>query len=357
MKNKIYWAQETINHVFADKSLKGKFCLSPFTAVSVYTNGDVYLCHCSGWMSQPVGNLYKNTLVDILSNESSKSVRSSIVDGTYRYCDERKCGVIGSDQLITIDQMSSDLAQLVSTPERFRMPTEIWIAGDMTCNLSCPSCRTQVIKVPEDQYDQLIRLGKILQQSVFSMPTQDKITVHVSVSGEVFASPLLLNFLQTIDLDSYPNLDLAIQTNGLLMPRNWYKLGRLQGRVISITISVDASSARTYEHLRRGGKWEDIIAALLWTQRLKQQQALKFHLRMTCQNDNWSEIQGFYDLAKAHNVDVIEYSRISNWGTFTQAEFQHKDVFDPAHPDFILAQKQLDQVKNLPGVMLHGGLA
>lgn len=342
---------------FSKKNLAGLYCLAPYVVIEVDTNGEVRLCDCAAWMPATVGNLFKQGLSDILANAASQVIRSSIAQGTYEFCNERTCGVLGQQQLIDRSMMAQTFIDLVDDSSKYIMPSEIWIAGDRTCNLSCPSCRRSVIKNSEEETDRLIALGGILEKNLFSQPTDQKINLHCSTSGEVFASPLLMSFLGSIDVDCFPGLTLALQTNGLLAEKNWHRLGQLQDRISSITVTTDAACGDTYEILRRGGSWTDLQRSLAWIQEKKHSNGMTLSLRMVVQKQNYQEIPEFYDMAERFGADVIEFSRILDWGTFQAGEFQFIDVFDPNHSEFGQAQGFLNQVKSLPKTFLCGGLS
>ena len=315
------------------------------------------MCGCAAWMPTTIGNIFKNTIEDLLSSPLARSIRESIRQGTYRYCNEVTCGIIANNQLLTPEQLAPDFRQRVMDPMAdVSLPKEIFLAGDLTCNLSCPSCRTEVIKTSREFVDKQRQLGDQLRKNLFSRPSDREISLRLSSSGEVFASPLLLEFVNEIPVDDYPNLQLKLHSNGLLCERNWHRLGVAQDRVERITVTVDACQADTYERLRRGGKWVRMMRSLRWLQQKKHSNGMKLILRMVVQKDNYMEMQGFYDLAQAHDADAVEYCRITNWGTFSAGEFQDVDVFDQHHPQLNQAQQQLMAVRNLPGVLVSGGL-
>ena len=355
MKQKTWTLQRPLRK-FTEKNFQGQVCLSPFVSMSIDLLGDVYLCGCSGWLPSPVGNLYHESLADILSGSRSVEVRQSIIRGTFDYCNESTCGVIRQGALNSQDHVDEKVQWLLGDATRFIMPREIWISGDLVCNLSCPSCRSEIIKNSDDQLQQYQDLGRKLKDNLFSAPTDQFIKIHVSTSGELFASPLLLEFVSGIDVGAFPGARLAIQTNGLLMPSRWDRLGDMQDRVDSVTITVDAAQEKTYELLRRGGKWQDIQQALQWAADKKQHSNFVLKTRMVVQKQNYQEMLDFYHMSKNFRADLVEYTRISNWGTYSQDEFRSIDVFDSAHPEFALATDQLNQVQSLPGVFVHGGL-
>ena len=83
---------------------------------------------------------------------------------------------------------------------------------------------------------------------------------------------------------------------------------------------------------------------------------MRLHLRMVVQRDNFDEIELFYKQAKSIGADVVEYSRLTDWGTYTPQEFAIHDVFDQSHPQFNHAQQYLNTIKNHADVFLCGGI-
>ena len=109
-------------------------------------------------MPSKVGNLLINSLDEILSNTGSTNIRQSIINGTYDFCNENTCGVLKHTQLNDKENVGDDIKPLLLDSSRYIMPKEIWISGDRTCNLSCPSCRTEIIKNSDIQNEHLERL-------------------------------------------------------------------------------------------------------------------------------------------------------------------------------------------------------
>lgn len=322
--------------------------------IEIDLNGGVRLCGCGAWMPTIIGNLTVNTLEEILSSSLAKKIRQSIIDGTYQYCNEQHCGVMANGELNTIDSMPDNVKQLMTDSNLFEIPHWISIQGDNVCNLSCPSCRTSVITPRPSEKSKREQLGKTISQNLFSQPTDKKIVVHISGSGEVFASPLLMNILSTINLNHLPNFQLCIQSNGLMAKKNWHKISHLESTIQHLVISIDAATAGTYELIRRGGTWKQLTNAMKFLQNKKHKLGYSFRTRMVVQNRNWQEIQQFYDFCKAYDVDRIEYSKITNWGTWSTTEFKEHDVFNPAHPNYTAVKEAVLAVQKLPGVWCQG---
>jgi wyosine [tRNA(Phe)-imidazoG37] synthetase (radical SAM superfamily) len=320
--------------VFAEKTFTGRYCPSPFITVEITPFGGVRMCGCSDWMPTTIGSIFEKSIQELLTSPLAQSIRKSIIDGNYKYCDERSCGIITNNELSTKENFPAHATHLLDNSTEFVMPTEIFISGDFTCNLSCPSCRNQVTKNSQEETERLESLGRQIKNNLFGIATDQKITVTLSTSGELFASPLLLRMLNDIDTNDFPNLFLNIQTNGLLAKKNWHKLNMLSDRVRKITVSIDAASKPTYEKLRRGGKWEDLLEAMQFFQSIKNKLGCELVTRMVVQHDNYKEIPAFYNFSKSYQADVIEYIRILNWGTWNAQDFLQIDVANPAHEEF-----------------------
>ena len=339
---------------FQSKNFIGKYCLSPFVSISVDTDGNVIMCGCFGWMPTTIGNLFQSSLQDLLNSALAQDIRQSIINGSYEYCNENTCGIINNNQFNQINTVPDNVIPLLENSKKFILPYEIVIAGDLTCNLSCPSCRTRVIKQTSDQIQQRKQLGKILSQNIFTNPTDQKINLVMSTSGELFASSMLLSFVSSIDFDRFPNVTLKVQTNGLLCERNWYKLGAAQDRVKYLTITFDAACAETYEILRRGGTWKELVAAMKFLSNKKRDTGMTFNTRMVVQQQNYQEMLEFYNFSLEHGADRVEFVRLTDWGTYG-ANFLTQDVLDCNHSEFLQAQEMIKQVADLPRSWFAGG--
>jgi MoaA/NifB/PqqE/SkfB family radical SAM enzyme len=339
---------------FHDKNLKGQYCLSPFIMIDVALNGDIRLCGCADWMPTVVGNVFDTPLDQILSSPLAIEIRQSIINGTYRYCNENTCGILRNNGLNTVDMLPTNVAHLIEDSTRYCMPYEISISGDLTCNLSCPSCRNTIVKVPKDRLEQQEELGEILAKNLFSVPTDQTIHFILSTSGELFASPMLLKFVNKINLDLFPNVVLSIQTNGLLCKSRWDRLGHMEQAVKKVTMTIDAACAETYKIVRRGGTWPEALEALDFLKNKKSTTGMQFHTRMVVQQLNYKEMAKFYELSILNGADVVEYVGLQNWGTYTSDEYQHHNVFNPVHPEYLTAKELLEEIKKLPNTWFAG---
>lgn len=340
---------------FGKKQFQTLYCLSPFVSIAVDINGEVSLCGCSDWQPSTIGNIFDHNLATLLSSDAAQKIRASIGNGSYLYCNERTCGIINNRQLNQRSTLPPDVVPLIARSDQWIPPREIVLAGDLTCNLSCPSCRNQIIRLEDQQRQRQQNLGQRLAQNLFDQPHDQPVNLTVSTSGEIFASAFLLDFVSSIDTTQFPGLGLRLQTNGLLAPRNWHRLGACADRVRQVTVTFDAARPNTYHRLRRGGAWQNLVASLEFLQQQKQQSGMSFYTRMVVQQANWQEIEEFYDFSCKYQADRVEYVRIIDLGTYG-ADFVNQDVFDPQHPEWAQAQTMLNTVSKQPKVWFGGDL-
>jgi molybdenum cofactor biosynthesis enzyme MoaA len=193
-----------------------------------------------------------------------------------------------------------------------------------------------------------------MYNNLFGQPTDQRIHVMLSGTGEVFASPMLLRFLQKFDLADFPNLALSLNTNGLLAERSWPRIQHIESAVKKITVSIDAVTADTYERLRRGGAWRDLEDSMTFIQAKCQAIGAKLHTRMIIQQANYKEAVEFYYWCRARDVDCVEYSQVTNWGTWTAEEFAHENVFESAHPERANALAVIAELRTFNNVWFEG---
>lgn len=319
--------------IFPAQQLNGKYCLSPFVQVNIQQNGHVGLCGCASWQPISIGSIFENSLLELLSNAIARDIRKSIADGTYIYCHPNRCGILRNGALNDYDTLPPEVKISIDDQTKFFMPNHIVLGMDRTCNLSCPSCRHEIVKNNEEIQKKQQALSVLLTKNLFGTPTDKKIELTLDTTGEVFASPFLLDFLDNIKSKDFPNLEIDILSNGLLAQDRWHRLGEMQNHVRRITVSYDSPDPETYTKLRRGGDYDDLIRNLAFLKHKKRENQMTFNVRMVVQQDNYHQMKQFYDFSQQFDVDQVQFQRIMNWGTFSALQFSSSiDVFDERSP-------------------------
>jgi len=133
-----------------------------------------------------------------------------------------------------------------------------------------------------------------------------------------------------------PHLEqITLCTNAQLWTRKmWSTIPKdIQVLVKSASISIDAATAKTYSINRRGGDFENLLENLEFIRELRTHGPLK-HLMMSMvvQSNNYKEMRAFIHLGKRYNADVVWFSKIINWGSFSEYEYKDRAIHLPEHP-------------------------
>ena len=71
-------------------------CIRPFSEAQIMANGDVLGC-CPSWVNNyKLGNLKKKSLKEIWNDKPAQEFRKSILDGSFRFCNENSCPLLQS---------------------------------------------------------------------------------------------------------------------------------------------------------------------------------------------------------------------------------------------------------------------
>lgn len=317
------------NHTLADR-----ICLKPFIELDVL-EGSSHLC-CSAFLPTSVGNLQTSSYETVWNGPTAQAIRASVLDGSYRYCNKRICPAIQTGSLPARSTLAADpkWAEILETGETHmaRGPEEVNLAYDRTCNLSCPSCRTERYAA-----DDATRAGyKEMQEKAILPLMKNARTVFVTGSGDPFASKNFRQLMQQLTAQEYPDLKFIIMTNGMLFNRRqWDAFPSLHGRVQSLRISLDAATGPTHELLRRGARWETMLDNMKFAGELRAAGLVDDYMfTFTVQQDNYREMGDVVDLAHEMGASTIHFGRLTNWGAFTPAEYAEKAIFVPGHAEY-----------------------
>lgn len=315
-------------HERPGQELAGKVCPMLWNTVHVLPAGQVHQC-CSVWLRTPVGNVFKAPLEDVWRSPEAESVRQSAVDGDYRFCGKMSCPHI-QRALFDEGTPQQDFWQ-ADVPPSAPAPTRFNLSYDLTCNLSCPSCRSQPIAAKGEELD---RIEKVTNNVIELLKQGERL--EVTGSGDPFSSKSFRRLLATVNPQDFPKLRITIMTNGLLMKRReWVRFEHLHGMIDAVNVSVDAATPETYRVLRRGGELEDLLPNLAFIGELRASGAIShYRLCFVAQQLNFREMPAFHALAASVGADQVHFQMLHDWGVIPSAELNHKRVHLSDHPEF-----------------------
>jgi len=330
---------------------KSKYiCATPFGYTEVFDDKQ-FLC-CPGWLKEDIyetDNINQN-----FNSEKSQEIRKSILDGSYKFCDENQCPHLsGLKQNKFIDNRF--VLKTKESLQRYNPISNINMVNfcfDRSCNLQCPSCRSELINYLGKDRNSVDE--KLRQVNEEISPTIKRL--YLSGSADPFFSKSFRQFLIEFDPRRYPKMKrIHIHTNGILWTEQlWERMKSVHPFVKSCEISIDAATQDTYENKTRiGGKWETLLKQLDFIINIPTINSYIFSF--VVQDSNYKEMYDFSQLInnlnwknkKSYN---IFFNHITNWGTYSEEQYQIKDVsnsYNKLHNDFL---KELDRLKNVNNV-------
>jgi MoaA/NifB/PqqE/SkfB family radical SAM enzyme len=334
------------------------FCNAPFRQLEIKLNGDVTVC-CPLWNPLIVGNVLSEDIVNIWNNEKVMAVRKSVTDGTYTWCDQYNCPYIqqhGNLNGPVFPKTHKKYQETISNVSKY--PSNIHFVIDLSCNLSCPSCRTDRInRMSDAEINKSLVVVRHILDSLFKEPHQEEIHIGMDGRGEVFHSEVWREIFDThpafTEIEKWPNLKFNVDTNGtMLTPKYQEKYKHILNRVSMISISVDAGNKDTYDLVRREGDWDQLWINLRELHNnflIKMPPTTRWCWNLIIQKNNFRSIPEFVKLAKSFaKRPRLNYTNILDWGKLGDSYPDHA-VWRPDHPDY----QELQSILNQPDVKYY----
>jgi molybdenum cofactor biosynthesis enzyme MoaA len=316
------------------ENLKGRFCSRPFTTLVSGSEGRTFICDCPAYVPVATGNLlYSKGAEDIWNSPVAQEIRRSVLDGDYSYCSRTLCGLIKEDLLPRNEDVTDPTLREVIDNHLTKLeagPSTVQLSHDPSCNLACPSCRSEIITLKNTE---LGTYEAARDRVVMPLLARTKGTVMLSGGGDPFASKHYRSILAGLNAETDKDLTIALLTNALVLtPKQWDEFKGAHPLIRSILVSVDAARPETYAFVRRPGNFARLLPNLEFLAGQRRAGAFGlFGLCFVVQERNFREMPDFVDLGRKLGVDAIWFQRLVNFGTFDEQGLRDADVGDPNH--------------------------
>ncbi len=341
----------------ASKKMKGKYCLQPFANVDIHSNHGVRCCSES-WMPTWIGDMSKNSIEELWNMETIQDIRRTILDGSYSYCDYHQCPFYSNDEHYLYTQEELENPEGIENPVRKKhliknmpwaqyildgktkvdkMPANYNMAYDETCNLACPSCRSDLrLYTQGEEFDNRMAIQEKLLSEVVKDGMNDGGRFNVSGSGEAFISKVFTDFLYNFDGSLLPKMDVNIQSNGVLFTETaWNKMEKIHDNINEVLISLDAAQSDTYKTIRVNGNFDKLIQNLEFLAKRRAEGKInRLMLAYVVQKSNVTEMIDAIKIAKRLNVDFFVFNLLNDWGSWTKEEYEANAIWKEYHPQF-----------------------
>lgn len=268
-------------------------CTKPFEHFEVLGTSNAYptfIC-CRGWLPKPTGDLTYQSPQEAWHSEEAVKIRRSVTDGSFKYCKREFCPHLNSisGPVKYVDE--SELAKYQTMVEDGNIqPKQLNCGYDTSCNLSCPSCRRELMMAKGEEREMIAKLGTSLLDS-FGPHLE---YIYMTGSGDPFASKHFLGILTGVDdpLKKYPQLKLHLHTNAqLFTPDVWRKMNSSKNRIGIMHVSIDAASETTYHENRRPGHWKTLLENMEFISSLRRADHIGYLIiSFVVQKNNYNEM-------------------------------------------------------------------
>lgn len=181
------------------------------------------------------------------------------------------------------------------------------IALTSHCGLRCIMCRAWEKKweIPEKTVEEVYSCLPFLRRVYWQ-------------GGEVFCSRYFAGLFEAAS--RYPALIQEIVTNGLRIDRTWAE--KLVQANVRVTFSIDGTSKKVYEHIRRGARFEDVTENLALLRDLRrryhkergEKAAIRTSINFVVMKSNLREIIDTPDFAREYGIDDLTLTPIDYVG-------------------------------------------
>lgn len=306
--------------------LKRRTCPKPFEQFEISAKGYVYLC-CPSFLPVAIGNIYEESnLSQMWNSPIAQEIRASITDQSFKYCSRKNCTNINARSLPLLQPEQPLAAQA--------LPKVLTLSYDRSCNLACPSCRTNFIF--QDKPEMGTEGKTLFEGTVEKILPILKVAEELSLSGsgDPIASRHFSQLLSLINRQDYPSLRIFFQTNGVLFTEKWWQQNpNLHDIPLTVYVSIDAATENTYKSVRRGGDFSRLKENLAFMGRLREEGKIqKLGLKFVVQDENFVEMENFVKFCLNYHADRIVFMRLRNWGTYEKEDYLRRDVASSLHP-------------------------
>lgn len=344
------YASWMMNETVYDTPRLDYVCYKPFKVAELKPEGRLLICGGMPGLMQKTVPYYYSDFDSIWHSNILKIVRLSTVNGTYSFCNPRNCCYLehsgnceidvneiryttgySKEQLDYIKKYNQNPQKVIFNRENYKRsedmyPGTIQCGWDESCNLHCPSCREGIYIADLEKKKELKAFSERVKKELF-MPYAKRI--KVAGLGEAFASEIYKEIIFDREIAKRVQ-NIGILSNGsLFTPERFDELAGIW-LGINVFISMDGSKKETAESLRAGINFEKWKENMRYLGKMKQGGRIQsFAFNFVVQRENYREMPSFARMClEEFHADKIKFSKVFNWGYYTDEEFQNITMFD-----------------------------
>lgn len=324
---------EMLRKTIFDQSYYELECNTMLNHLEVFYRGNTRCC-CTTFVEQNLDNIFDKDVDELWHSNIHKIMCLSTENKTYSFCDKSMC------PLFVAQKSKSAICDKEKYKNMTERPEVLALGYDSSCNLCCETCRKELYIAKGDEYKKVKRITDKIKEDYLGSCR----FLILAGDGEVFGSQNYKLIYE--DPKCNPEYIRLLSNGTLFTPDRWERFITGKTGKIMLTVSIDAATKETYEQIRRNGNFEQLQKNMLFASKLRKEGQLRyFRLNFVVQKRNYKEMIPFVEWGNELGVDEIFFTKILNWGTFTEEEFEEVSMMEK---DGITPKKELKEVLENP---------
>lgn len=301
--------------------------------LEIFHGGNTRCC-CTTFVEQNLDNMMDYGVDELWKSNLHKVLCLSTENRTYTFCEKTMCPLFVAKRKEEARCTEGKYKKMTEYPET------IALGYDATCNLSCVTCRQVPYVARGREREKMSEISRRVKENYLK---RCKFLI-LAGDGEVFLSPAY----KEIYLDKNCNPEyIRLLTNGMLFnKKTWEQFADGKSSKVMLTVSVDAASEATYEKIRKNGNFAVLAENMKYASELRRKGELSyFRMNFVVQRENYQEMPLFVEWGEELGVDEVFFTKILNWGTYTEEEFSRVSMMEA---DGITPKPELREVIEQP---------
>jgi MoaA/NifB/PqqE/SkfB family radical SAM enzyme len=293
------FAAYDVSRDFRDKAVHS-LCYAPFTNLYFDRHGDVLVC-CWSWRV-PVGNVLKNTMDEIWNGPKIRALRESLANYEFpdKACDfctfQTAEGMFAGAKMAQFDRYSVESFDP-------KWPKQMEFSISNSCNLECVMCsgeHSSAIRAHREKREPMPR-----RYSDAFLESIRKYLPHLTQAKFLGGEPFLVTEhfkLWDMMIEDGCQTRCHLTTNGTQYSE---RIERIMDRIpMGFSISLDAARKHTYEAIRIGAVFEEVMENARRFRNYARQRKTSFSFTFCLMRQNWREFGEFCLMADEWDAAV-----------------------------------------------------
>jgi MoaA/NifB/PqqE/SkfB family radical SAM enzyme len=309
---------ELLRKTIFDRSCYDLNCDTMLNHLEILYEGNTRCC-CTTFVSQNLDNIFEKEQQGLWHSNLHKIMCLSTENKTFSFCNKAMCPLFVALKEKYVSECSLEIPYKHMTES----PEVLSLGYDSSCNLMCSTCRGELHFAKGRELERIKRITQMVERDY--LPNCDFLIL--AGDGEVFAAD---SYRAIYESEKCNPKYIRLLSNGTLFTKErWDNFIRNKSCRVMLTVSIDAATKETYESIRRNGNFEKLVRNMQFASELRKNgQLAYFRMNFVVQRENYKEMVSFVEWGESLGVDEIFFTKILNWGTYTDEEFKNISMME-----------------------------